>query len=148
MPVFFVRSIGANLALIEPVGAVDPGFGGGWGGGMVDPGYGIGAGLRPGHDLPGGGAHPWFPGHVGGPRPDHGLPGSPGHPDNRPPSGPPVQVGPGEVLVMIRDQAGVWHYAALAPGTVPPKPVPPASGSGNHPSGQPVPPPGTAVPKA
>ena len=41
------------------------------GDGPVDPGYGVG-----------GGAHPWFPGHIGGPRPGHGLPGSPGHPGN------------------------------------------------------------------
>jgi hypothetical protein len=113
MPIVFIRHIGSNLAFIAPIeGPVDPGWGGGW------------SGERPDNTLPGGGAHPWLPGHLGGPRPDQSLPGSPGHPDNRPPSGPPPQVGPGEVLVLVRDQAGVWHYASLPSGTPPPKPVP------------------------
>jgi len=67
-------------------GPVDPGWGGGWGGGNypsggpifpggpVDPGYG-----RPGGPYPGN--RP--PGSWGG-RPDQGLPGY-GHPGNRPP---------------------------------------------------------------
>jgi hypothetical protein len=70
-------------------------------------------GGRPDNTLPG----------MGG-RPDNSLPGSPGHPDNRPPGGRPPQVGPGEALVLVRDQAGVWHYAALPSGSPPPKPVP------------------------
>jgi hypothetical protein len=36
----------------------------------VDPGYGV----------PGGGGHPWFPGHGGINRPDQGLPGGGAHP--------------------------------------------------------------------
>jgi hypothetical protein len=132
MPVVFIRHIGSNLAYIAPLE------------GPVDPGWGQGG--MPGIDntLPGQGGHPWLPGHVGGPRPDAGLPGSPGHPDNRPPSGPPPQVGPGEVLVLVRDQAGVWHYASLPSGSPPPRPVPVPPG---HISGQPIPPPpGTTTP--
>jgi hypothetical protein len=126
MPVVFIRHIGANLAFIEPVGAVDPGFGGGW------------TGEHPGHDLPWGPGHPGnrppgsFPGRI-----DNTLPGAPGHPDARPPAQPP-QVAPGSTLVLVRDAMGIWHYAELAPGSAPPKPVPVPP--------TPTPPPGTVSP--
>ncbi len=134
--------------------------------GRTDPGFGTGGLPHPDQGLPGrpphvGGGPIYHPGH-----PDHGLPsgghidnslpGGPNHPDNRPPSGPPPQVGPGEVLVLVRDQAGVWHYASLPAGSPPPKPVPvpPPLHPGNRPpgsgappvAGQPLPP--TAAPKA
>jgi hypothetical protein len=54
-----------SLPGYHPGHPVDPGWGGGWGGGAVDPGFG-----RP----------IFHPGH-----PDHGLPSQPGHPGNRPP---------------------------------------------------------------
>lgn len=113
MPLVFIRHIGANLAYVQALDAVDPGFGQGGG---VDPGYGIPdwAAGHPGNRPPGTGVN----------YPSQGLPGSPGHPDARPPSGPPPQVGPGEVLVLVRDPAGVWHYASLPSGSPPPKPVP------------------------
>ena len=121
--------------------------------GGTDPGYGQGRPNRPDQGLPGSGGHPDhdLPGQGRPPRPEQGLPGSGGHPGNRPPGsggggipdnelpdGPPPQVAPGQVLVMVRDQHGKWEYATLEPGSAPPKPVqkpqPP------HPSGQPVPP--------
>ena len=129
----------------------------------VDPGYGRPGGGHPDHDLPGrpphvGGGPIYHPGH-----PDHGLPSHPGHPANRPPgsgggipdnslpSHPPPHVPPGTTLVLVRDPAGVWHYATLAPGTPPPTTLPeptPPPGVDNtlpptpppHVSGGPVPP--------
>ena len=59
--------------------------------------------------------HPWFPGTSADRGSTTDCPARPAILTTVLPSGPPVQVGPGEVLVMIRDQAGVWHYAALAP---------------------------------
>ena len=143
MPVVFIRHIGANLAYIQSLDAVDPGFGGG-----------IGAGGDPGYGIPDWGGHPGNrpPGSWAG-RPDNTLPGGPGHPDTRPPGHPPV-VAAGQTLVLVRDPEGIWHYATMDNSTPPPRPVPvpppdhisnrpPGSGV-EHPSGQPVPP--TATP--
>ena len=69
---------------------------------------------RPDNTLPGGGEHPWRPGHGG----------RPGIPDHDLPDYPPPTVRPGEVLVLIRDASGHWHYAATVPGTPPPRPIP------------------------
>jgi len=143
MPIYFVRALGNGLAFIAPIeGPVDPGFGGGgpdhiWGGvgGRPD---------RPDQGLPGGGY------------PSHGLPGSPGHPDNRPPAtNPPRPTEPGATLVLVRDPEGVWHYATIAPGSPPPRPVPvpPPDHIANRPPGSGAPPtagtplPPTAAPK-
>jgi hypothetical protein len=80
---------------------------------------------------------------------DNTLPGNPVFPNNTLPSGPPTTINPGETLVLVRDPEGVWHYAAIAPGSPPPRPVPPGPpvhisnrppGSGNYPTGGPVPP--------
>jgi hypothetical protein len=136
MPMIFIRHVGANLAYVEPLGAVDPGFG--VGGGGVDPGYDHPIfGPYPGHGLPGGG-------HISN-RP----PMNPNFPDNSLPAGPPVGMHPGEVVVLVRDPEGVWHYHALAPSSPPPRPLPeppPAHGPlppGGipHPGGGPVTPP-------
>lgn len=134
MPMIFIRHVGANLAYVEPLGPVDPGFGNVGGG--VDPGFGHPIFGRPGHDLPGGG-------HI-----DNSLPGGAGHPDNRPPSQPPM-LNPGEVLVLVRAADGKWHYASLAPGSPPPRPVPvppPDHISGRPPGVPPVYPSGGPVP--
>lgn len=85
----------------------------------VDPGYDTGVFPHPG----GGPAH------------------NPVFPNNTLPAGPPTQIGPGETLVLIRDPEGVWHYAALAPASPPPRPVPP--GPPVHIGGMP---PGTNLP--
>lgn len=140
-----------------------------------------GQGAHPDHGLPGGGAHPGNrpPGSGGGGHPDHDLPGGGGHPDqggprpphvgNRPPgsggggipdnelpSQPPPQVAPGMTLVLVRHD-GKWVYAAIAPGSPPPRPLPPGEiehpgnrppgSSPGHPSGQPVPPQPTPTPQ-
>jgi len=142
MPLVFIRHIGANLAYVQALDAVDPGFGVGGG---VDPGYGHPAwGGHPDQGLPGMGGYP-----------SHGLPGSPGHPDNRPPASAPPAIAAGQTLVLVRDPVGVWHYATIDASTPPPKPVPvppplyPSTGPipGQPPlPGQPLPP--TAAPKA
>jgi hypothetical protein len=89
-----------------------PGHGGG-----VDPGYGVGG--RPPHvsNRPPGS----WPGH-----PDQGLPGHGGGgiPDHELPSTPPPQLLPGYTLVMVRGPDMKWKYAAIAPGTPPPRPLP------------------------
>lgn len=131
MPVIFIRHIGANLAYVEPVGAVDPGFG--HGGGGVDPDYGMPAWLRPGHDLPGGG-------HISNRPPGSGGGGIPG---NELPPGPPPVVAPGLTLVLVRDPVGVWHYATIDASTPPPKPVPPGDLDPGHPANKP---PGSGAP--
>ena len=69
----------------------------------TDPGYGQGGVPHPGHELPGG--HPAFP-------------------DNSLPSHPPPHVPEGTVVVLVKDPAGVWHYASLPPGTPVPTPLP------------------------
>jgi len=127
MGLYYVQQVGPNVVMLSPIAS-----------GPIDPGFGVGGDERPDQGLPGGG-------HVGNRppgswtgRPDNSLPGSPGHPDNRPPSGPPPQVSPGEVLVMIRDQAGVWHYAAIQPGSPPPRPLPPIGGGGHPDQGLPI----------
>jgi hypothetical protein len=117
-----IHQLGGGLVVITPVSPVDPGFG--QPGGPVDPGYG-----RPGWSPvdPGYGHRPGA-GHI-----DNTLPGAPGHPDNRPPGRPP-HVASGDVLVLVRDQAGVWHYATLPPGATP-KPLPPPTEPAPAPKG-------------
>jgi len=153
MPTATIRPLGeSGLYHIHFLDAVDPGFGHG---GAPHPDHGLpGSGAHPGNRPPGSGAHP-------GNRP----PGSGGGiPDNELPSEPPPHVPAGTTLVLVRDPAGVWHYATLDANTPPPKPLPPGSiehpgnrppGSGAppHPGGGPVPPtagtplPPTAAPK-
>jgi hypothetical protein len=108
--------------------------------GAVDPGFGSGRPDRPNQGLPGYG-HPdqGLPGYG---HPDQGLPGH-GHPGNRPPGSwggrpdnslpggggglpdtKPPQLLPGYTLVLVRGQDGKWHYAAIMPGSAPPKPLP------------------------
>ena len=105
--------------------------------GRTDPGFGVGGLPHPDHGLPGGMPHPgggpiFHPGH-----PDHGLPSQPGHPGNRPPGsghpgfpdntlppGPPPHLPAGTTLILVRDPAGVWHYAAIQPGQPVPPPLP------------------------
>lgn len=125
---YYVQSVGPNLVMLSPVG-----------GGYPDQGL-PGFPGRPDQSLP------WQPGHPstglpGGGHIDNSLPGAPGHPDNRPPGSAPPVVAPNLTLVLVRDQAGVWHYATVDNSSPPPKPVPvPPPG---HASGQPVPvPPG------
>ena len=101
-------------------------------GGGVDPGYGRPGGIhRPDQGLPGSGAHP-------GNRPP-GSGGGSGIPDNELPDHHPPQLAPGYTLVMVRGPHGKWEYAAIAPGSPPPRPLPP---QGNRPDqglpGQPV----------
>ena len=130
-------------------GRTDPGFGHPGGGGHPDQGL---PGERPPHV---GGGPIFHPGH-----PDHGLPSQPGHPGNRPPgsgvfpdnslpSHPPPHVPPGTTLVLVRDPAGVWHYATLPPGAPPPttlpEPTPPATPDQGLPPGPPVHPGGGPV---
>ena len=82
-----VRPVGAGgLVLIEPVSAIDPGFGARP---PVDPDYGFGTFPHPGHGLPGFG-HPdqGLPGYG---HPDQGLPGY-GHPSHPLPVPPPEGV--------------------------------------------------------
>ena len=91
-----------------------PGFGSS-GQRPVDPGFGR-PGFSPGHPdqgLPGGPNHP-----------SQGLPGNPNFPDNSLPSHPPPVVAPGTVVVMVRQADGKWHYAAIQPGSPPPRPLP------------------------
>jgi hypothetical protein len=107
----YVQQLGGNFAFITPVSSVDPGFGMPGGGG------------RPDNSLP------WAP-----VRPGHDLPHLPGVPDNTLPTTPPPHVPSGATLVLVRDPAGVWHYAAIEAGHPLPTPLP-------------VPPP-TAAPKA
>ena len=99
----------------------DPGYGQG-GGGLVHPDQGLPGGRpdRPDQGLPGYG-HPdhSLPGQ-GANRPDNSLPGGGGGlPDTKPP-----QLLPGYLLVLVRGNDGKWHYAAVAPGSAPPKPLP------------------------
>jgi hypothetical protein len=119
-----------------------------------DPGFGQGRPDRPGHDLPGGGGHPGNRPPGSGAHPGNRPPGSGGGiPDHELPDHPPPQVAPGMTLVLIRHE-GRWVYAVIAPGSPPPRPLPPGEiehpgnrppgSSPGHPSGQPVPP--TATP--
>ena len=86
-------------------------------GGPVDPGYG-----RPG----------------GGPHPGNRPPGSgAGIPDNELPDHPPPHLMPGYTLVMIRGPHGKWEYAAIQPGSPPPRPLPPQGGGGRPDQGLP-----------
>jgi hypothetical protein len=92
--------------------------------GRVDPGYGRPGGGHPDNSLPGHG-HPdnSLPGYG---HPGNRPPGSgrPNFPDNSLPSGPPPHVPDGTVVVLVKDPAGVWHYASLPPGTPAPTPLP------------------------
>jgi hypothetical protein len=129
----------------------------------TDPDYGQGGGFRPDNSLPGFPGRPdnSLPGFPGRPdnslpgggwqgRPDNTLPGGgrPNFPDNTLPSGPPPHVQPGATLILVRDQAGVWHYAAIQPGQPVPPPLPdntlpggppPRPGQGLPPTAQPKP---------
>jgi hypothetical protein len=110
MKLVHINSVGGDLYVVREHHAA------------VDPGYGMGVGGHPDQGLPG-------QGHI-----DNSLPGGAGHPDNRPPGNPPAVTEPGAVLVLMRDPMGVWHYATIAPGSPPPRPVPvppPAVGPGN-----------------
>jgi hypothetical protein len=154
MPMVTLHKVGeGNLYHMHVLDPHDPGFGGGRPQ-PPDPGYGGGRpGGRPDNTLPGGGHisnRP--PGSGGGGIPDHELPESP-----------PPNVAPGWTLVLIRHE-GKWAYAVIAPGSPPPRPLPPGPpdhianrppGSGgpdlpsqglpggpNYPTGGPVPPPG------
>ena len=122
----------------------------------TDPGFGQGRPPRPDQGLPGQGSERPDQGLPGGrpDRPDQGLPGTGAHPGNRPPGSggggipdnelpdnPPPQVAPGHTLVLVRDQQGKWHYATIAPGSPPPRPVPnPPEHVGGRPPGQGAPP--------
>jgi len=95
---------------------------------------------HPDQGLPGQGMPPHVsnrpPGSWAG-HPDQGLPGGgaiPGHdlPDNAPPT-----LLPGYTLVMVRGPAGKWEYAFIAPGSPPPKPLPPLTGAGRPDQGLP-----------
>jgi hypothetical protein len=90
------------------------------GGGGLTPDQGLPAPGAPGHDLPSGGAHPWFPGHLPEPPPAVWPPPTVSHPIQPAPPGTP----PG----------AIWP----SPG----HPSHPIAGRPEHPSGQPVPPPG------
>jgi hypothetical protein len=122
--------------------------------GQAHPDHGLPGHGHPDQGLPGGGHHPVDPGYGrpgGGPHPGNRPPGSGGGgiPDNELPSQPPPQVAPGMTLVLVRHD-GKWVYAAIAPGSPPPRPLPPGEiehpgnrppgSSPGHPSGQPVPP--------
>jgi hypothetical protein len=123
MPLYYVRSMGGNLALIEPMGAGHP-----------DQGLPISPG-HPDQGLPGGG--------YGG-RPDNTLPG--GGQIGQLPSGPPPTVLPGWTLVLVRKPDGKWAYATLAPGSAAPKPLPEPIPPGGAPDqGLPPQPPGGVV---
>jgi hypothetical protein len=82
-----ITPIGGDVFVVEQLERrVDPGFGGGIGGG-VDPDYGMGVFPHPGHGLPGGGGHP-----------GHALPVPPVRPTNPivlPPGVWPPQLPPG-----------------------------------------------------
>ena len=89
---------------------------------VLDPHQG-----HPDHGLPGeGGVDPGYGVPAPRPRPGHDLPGQgrPGIPDNELPSTPPPTLLPGYTLVMVRGPDGKWKYAAINPGTPPPRPLP------------------------
>jgi hypothetical protein len=99
----------------------------------TDPGYGRpGGGGHPDQGLPGGGHVSNRPPGSWEGRPDNTLPGQGGNrPSNELPGGggglpdvKPPQLAPGYLLILARGQDGKWHYAALAPGSAPPKPLP------------------------
>lgn len=123
MPIATIRAIGDGLYHIHVLE------------GRTDPGYGQGGGFRPDNELPGGGHISNRPPGSWEGRPDNSLPNHPHFPNNSLPSGPPPHVPAGATLVLVRDPAGVWHYAAIQPGQPVPPPLP----------GQPLPP--TAAPK-
>jgi hypothetical protein len=99
-------------------------------GGGVDPGYGQGIHRphRPDQGLPGGG-------HISNRPPGSG--GGSGIPDNELPDHHPPQLAPGYTLVMVRGPHGKWEYAAVAPGSPPPRPLPPVGGGGHPDQGLP-----------
>jgi hypothetical protein len=123
-----IAEIGGGMGPIDPGFGVTP---------PTDPGYGRPEipGLPgmggPGIDntLPGGGAHPWLPGHLGGrPHPGHGLPRPPvfpTHPIYRPDKPVPPGTSPGAgmwVIAFVPGQGFKW--VSVTPG-VPEKPQPP-----------------------
>lgn len=122
MPIARITPMGeSGLYHIHVLDMVDPGFGGGRPGG-VDPGWGQGhPGHHPDQGLPGGG-------HISNRPPGSGS----GIPDNELPDHPPPQLAPGYTIVMVRGPTGKWEYAFIAPGSPPPRPLPPPTG-GNRP---------------
>ena len=138
MPMAHIRKVGGREHDLYHVHWLDadhgPGSGGGErpdqglpGGRPERPDQGLpGMGGRPDQGLPGGGGHP----DQGGPRPPHiggrppGSGGNVGIPDNELPEGKPPQLAPGWLLVLARGGDGKWHYAAMAPGSAAPKPLP------------------------
>jgi len=134
MKLVYLHPMGGNLYMMSDVSAVDPGFGVG----MPDhPDQGLpGRPVHPDNSLPERRPRPdqSLPGYG---HPDQGLPGHggiPGVPDNSLPTTPPPQVAPGMALIIVRSSDGKWRWASLPAATVP-TPLP-------------VPPPGTAQPKA
>lgn len=123
------------------------------GGPIFHPGH-------PDHGLPSQPGHPdqGLPGQPG--HPDQGLPGRPPHVGNRPPGSggggipdnslpevPPPTLMPGWTLALVRSADGKWHYASLAPGSAPPKPLPePIPPGGKPDQGLPPQPPTAGTP--
>jgi hypothetical protein len=106
--IYAYQVVGEGLVLLTPVGGAE----------------------HPDNSLPGGGGdHIWGggkPGGGGAAHPDHGLPGGGGAgiPDNSLPSVRPPTLLPGWTLVLVRRPDGQWKYAALAPSSPPPRPLP------------------------
>jgi len=148
MPIAYIRPLGeSGLYHIHVVDQnVDPGYGQGRPGGDHISNRPPGSGNYPSQGLPGheGGTDPGYgqgrpsPPHVGGRPPGSG---GGGIPDNELPDQPPPQLAPGYTLVLIRHE-GKWAYAAIAPGSPPPRPLPPGSieHPGNRPPGSGAPP--------
>ena len=125
MPIARITPIGGDLYHVHVMegGGEHPSHGLPGSGRPVDPGFGR-PGFSPGHPDQG---------LPGGNYPSQGLPGgsNPNFPDNSLPSHPPPVVAPGTIVVMVRQADGKWHYAAIQPGSPPPRPLP-----------EPTPPPG------
>ena len=127
MPMATIHPVGQggnlyHVHFLDQHGATDPGFGQGRPGGRPDQGL-PGQGGHPDQGLPGSGAHPGNrpPGSGGGGIPDHELPDQP-----------PPNLAPGWTLVLMRGPGGKWVYAAMAPGSPPPRPLP-GPGGGDRP---------------
>ena len=120
-----IRPVGkSGLFIVEPVGATDPGFGGG-----------IGAPIDPGFGRPGGGWSPTDPGFGNKPPtdPGYGHPGiGAGHPGNALPVPPPEGVVTPPINLPERPHllAGAGIVVPLPPGASVPAPkTPPAPGT-------------------
>ena len=128
MPMAKITPMGeSGLYHIHFLDRTDPGFGHGPGQG-TDPGYGHPIGGHPDQGLPGHG-HPGNRPPGSGAHPGNRPPGSgSGIPDNELPDHPPPQLAPGYTIVMVRGPHGKWEYAFIAPGSPPPRPLPPQGG--------------------